>query len=87
MSMKQAEPTDEQLRAAIVEYRLRKGSAMTTDDFVAVFRTVLGRLGQQTEPAEDRRTCENCCGSGKVKHDDFNPTQSNCPHCDGEGSK
>lgn len=30
-------------------------------------------------------TCKHCCGSGKVKHDDFNPTQSNCPHCEGEG--
>ena len=40
----------------------------------------------QTE-AEERRTCDHCCGSGKVKHDDFNPTQSNCPHCEGEGVK
>ena len=32
-------------------------------------------------------TCGHCCGSGKVKHDDFNPTQSNCPHCNGEGVK
>lgn len=34
----------------------------------------------------DQVTCRHCCGSGKVKHDDFNPTQSNCPHCAGEGT-
>ena len=38
-------------------------------------------------PADDPVTCNHCCGSGKVKHDDSSPTQSNCPHCDGEGAK
>ena len=36
--------------------------------------------------AIDRATCNDCHGSGRVKHDDFNPTQARCPHCDGEGS-
>lgn len=33
----------------------------------------------------ERITCEHCSGSGRVKHDDFNPTQSRCEYCDGEG--
>lgn len=67
-------------------YRGYKGESLgenATDDERAAWEE--GR--RAATATDDKRTCEHCCGSGKVKHDDFNPTQSNCPHCDGEGVK
>lgn len=62
-----------------------KGEALpsnATDDQKAAWQE-----GKRASLHADLVTCNHCSGSGKVKHDDFNPTQSSCPHCDGEGAK
>lgn len=62
-----------------------KGEALpsnATDDQKAAWQE-----GKRASLHADLVTCNHCSGSGKVKHDDSSPTQSNCPHCDGEGAK